>query len=321
MTASTQAGPTIKVLTFNLRTSAANDGANNWQNANQNPDRRQVALSVITSRLPDVIGFQEGEDVQLDYLAANLPASYAWHRQKPSGGGPTEQAAFAFNTNVLALVDRGVFSLGPSPGEGYVNNPPGTAFDPYKFLANMGFAFPRLALWGRFRLLATGQEFLFYTTHFDVNRASDGPQVRSARLIVDDSRARNDRMPLAPLAIVVGDFNCSRADPAWKLFTGAGTFDGITGDFTDSWWQAHGAWLNSGTIHGFNGGLLPENDRIDWILHRGGFTTLQCDIVTDSALATVFSPPGTRTQYPSDHYPVYAVLQFPKQQTAGTREN
>jgi endonuclease/exonuclease/phosphatase family metal-dependent hydrolase len=81
----------------------------------------------------------------------------------------------------------------------------------------MGLGFPRIALWGHFRWKPTGQEFHFYTTHYDFN---DEPQVRSSFLIADDARARTARRPLSPLAIVVGDFNSSHLNRDWAFYTG-----------------------------------------------------------------------------------------------------
>jgi len=296
----------LRVMTFNLRYASAADGSNKWENADQSPQRREVALAVITNHQPDIIGFQEGEDVQIDYLSSALPA-YGFQRQKPSGGSGSENAAFAYNTNVLALLDRGVISLGPSPGGGYWNNTPGTNFEPYVFFPDMGLGFPRIALWGRFEVLATGQEFIFCTTHFDFNNT---PQVGSAVLITDNIQARNNLMPFSPMAIVVGDFNSSQNNNDWKLFTGSFTSNGITGDFTDSWQQVVGNWTGSGTIHGFNGGIISENDRIDWILHRG-LTATQVVIVTDARISTNIPTGGSHLLYASDHYPVMADLLLP----------
>ena len=302
-----RADESILVMSFNLRYASAPDGDNAWNNPNQSPQRRDVVVDVITNRNPDVIGFQEGEDAQLDELASRLPA-YEFVRRRPSGGNGAENAAFAFKTNRIEMLDRDVFSLGPNPGGGYWNNTPGTHFQPYVYFPNMGLGFPRLALWGRLRWRATGQEFLFHTTHFDFN---DGPQVASARLIVDNAQERNDRMPMSPLSIVVGDFNSYQGNNDWKLFTGAYTNDGITGDYTDSWWQVKATWNQSGTFHGFAGGTPSESQRIDWILHRGGFVATQMVVVTDSVLATHLSTSATRTQWPSDHYPVLAWLRLP----------
>ena len=158
----------IDVMTFNLRYASAADGSNAWVNAGQNPDRRQVVVQVLSNHAPDIVGFQEGEDVQLDYLVSQLPG-YGFERRKPSGGGGNENAAFAWNTNRLQLLDRGVFSLGPAPGGSYWNNAPGTNFDPYVYFPDMGLNFPRIALWGHFRWKPTGQELFFYTTHFDLS--------------------------------------------------------------------------------------------------------------------------------------------------------
>ena len=305
--AASRAQDSIQVMTFNLRYASAPDGDNAWSNPNQSPQRRDVVIRVISNRTPDLIGFQEGEDAQLDDLAAQLP-SYEFVRRRPSGGSGAENAAFALKTNRIELLDRDVFSLGPAPGGGYWNNFPGTNFNPYAYFPDMGLSFPRLALWGRFRWRATGQEFLLHTTHFDFN---DGPQVASARLIVDDARARADRTPASPLSIVVGDFNSSQSNNDWKLFTGAHTNNGISGDYSDAWWQVRGTWTGSGTFHGFSGGTPSSSQRIDWILHRGGFVATQAVVVSDSALATNLATLATRTQYPSDHYPVLASLRLP----------
>jgi len=299
-------------MTFNLRYASAPDGDNRWVNASQTPERRAVAVMAVTNHSPDLIGFQEGEASQLDDLESELPDDYAFQRQAPSGGSGNERAAFAYNTNRLQLLDRGVISLGNSPGGGYWNNVPDTPFDPYDLFAEVDLKFPRLALWGRFAWRATGQELHFYTTHFDTYTvASNGEsQAKSAFLIIDDSKARTARIPSSPLAIAVGDFNSSQNDRAWKLFTGLLSTNGVTGDFTDSWQQVHGNFNHSGTFHGFNGGVISGNSRIDWILHRGGFTATQTWIAADSAVATGC---GTcpRTQYPSDHYPVVADLVLP----------
>lgn len=308
---SAEAAESLKVMSFNLRYATSTADTNTWKqwdHPDYSPQRRAYAARLIGAYQPDVAGFQEGEDPQLDYLAAHTPTGYAYERQLPSGGQGTENAAFAFQTNKLELLDRGVFALGPSPGGGYWNNPPGTNFAPFIYFAGLGLNCPRLVLWGHFRWRATGQEFFFYTTHMDWNT---GPQVSSATLIADDALARAGRRPASPLAIVVGDFNSTQSDNAWKLFTGTYTNNGIRGDFTDSWYQVKGTWTDSGTIHGYAGGTQPAANRIDWILHRGGFVATQFVILTDATVATNMTTHATVTMYPSDHYPVLATLRWP----------
>lgn len=305
----------IQVMSFNLRYASAPEDQHSrkqWDSPAYSSQRRQLVSQVISNQNPDIIGFQEGEAAQLDYLEAQFPA-YAFQRQHPSGGGGAEHAAFAYKTNRIELLDRDVFSLGPAPGGGYWNNNPTNTFLPRTLFPGMNYAFPRLALRGHMRWKPTGQEFLFYTTHFDTyNSANQGEtQLKSAHLIVDDARSRVDRMPSSPLSIVVGDFNGSQNDRAWKLFAGQFTTNGITGDYTDSWYQVHNTWTDSGTMHDYNGGTQPASARIDWILHRGGFTATQCVIITNSVLATNLSTYTVGIQYPSDHYPIHASLRLP----------
>ena len=312
--APTAAAEQIRMMTFNLRYASAPDGDNAWINTNQFPERRAVAAGILDERLPDLVGFQEGEAAQLDQLQAAVSNVYAFVRRGPSGGSGNENAAFAYNTNRIRLVEIGVISLGDSPGGGYWNNTPGVPFDPWDLFPENNFAFPRLALRALLEWSATGQRFLFTTTHFDTfNNANNGEsQWKSARLVADDALCRCRRTPLSPLAIVAGDFNGSQNDRAWKLFKGALTNAGVSGDFRDAWEDTHGGFANAGTIHNFSGGAVSGDSRIDWILFRGGFSVASAEIVTNRVVATVLSPPGSRIQYPSDHYPLFATLDFPE---------
>lgn len=293
-------------MTFNMRYAAAKDGDNAWRNTDQQPSRLAVAQAMLARHAPDLIGMQEGEDEQLDELFAALPG-YHVERTKPSGGRGNENAAFAWKSERLDLIEHGVFALSEQPGPGYWHST-GDAMNPYAFFTGLALPFPRLALWGRFRWRETGHSFLFYTTHFDLN---EEPQVRSAALIVQDARARATLPNNPPLAIVCGDFNSPQSKRAWRIFTGASEWKGARGDFVDSWIQSNNPLNDSGTMHDFSGGLMPEAWRIDWILHRGGFAATDVQIVYDSASATHALTGATRVQYPSDHYPVIATLRFP----------
>ncbi len=297
----------IRVMSFNIRYASAGDGVDAWENADQLPDRRDVVIGLITDKQPHIVGFQEAQNNQITDLHNMLPNYYALESQGISGG-QREYAAFAYDTNVLSLLDSGVFSLGNSPGGSYWNNAPGVPFDPYDYFPDMGLAFPRIAMWGRFFWKSTGQEFMFYTTHFDFNNT---PQRNSSSLIIDDSKVRNDRMPLSPLSIVVGDFNSSQNNDDWKIFTGSLTNNGVTGDFTDAWWTVHNSWSDAGTFHGFAGGTQPPDKRIDWVLSRGGFLAESMEIVNTYAMSTNIPSGNTHNLYPSDHYPVMATLSFP----------
>lgn len=295
----------ISVMTFNMRYASAKDGDNAWRNPGQTPNRRDAAKAMLARHRPDIIGMQEGEDAQLDELFADLP-HYRIERQKPSGGGGNENAAIAWNPDKFELLNRGVFSLGPSPGPDYAHSA-GEPFDPNSFFPDLKFPFPRIALRILFRCRATGRQFYFYSTHFDLN---ENPQALSAALIIKDAQSRP-----TPLAIVCGDFNSPPNAAAWRLFTGEIEMEGARGDFTDSWLQANEPTRHDGTMHDFQGGKIPSSWRIDWILHRGGFRTRSARIIYDFEPATRISTPETRPQHPSDHYPVIAHLRFPESES------
>ena len=56
----------LKVSTFNIRNSGANDGINRWEN------RKAMAAEFINTEKPDIVGMQEVLQDQLEYLNSSL---------------------------------------------------------------------------------------------------------------------------------------------------------------------------------------------------------------------------------------------------------
>ena len=108
-------------------------------------------------------------------------------------------------------------------------------------------------------------------------------------------RLRMQRIAGALPVIVTGDFNADEGTDPYKVLL-AGTQS--TGKLTDTFLAAHGmkGVRNDGTRHGFSGSR--GGPRIDWIVASRDFVTLDADIDHTHA--------GLR--YPSDHFPVTAVL-------------
>ena len=107
-----------------------------------------------------------------------------------------------------------------------------------------------------------------------------------------------------PPTLVTGDFNCEPGTPPYRAFTEAG--------FVDSYLAAgHEDDERAFTFHAFKEERFTPADtdkpvgRIDWILVRdeaGTVTIRSHDILRDGD-----EEAGT---YPSDHYPVLAVLEL-----------
>ncbi|MFJ2195894.1 endonuclease/exonuclease/phosphatase family protein [Streptomyces violaceusniger] len=93
--------------------------------------------------------------------------------------------------------------------------------------------------------------------------------------------------------IVTGDFNvAAHGNPVYDAMLNGGTL-------VDSWDTAERRGPLYGTFHGF-GPLVPDGDRIDWILTSPG-------VRTHHAVIDTYSGDG---QYPSDHLPVRTVLEL-----------
>lgn len=142
---------------------------------------------------------------------------------------------------------------------------------------------PRIASWARFRdKKAGGREFLYVNTHFDHR----GPKARleSAKLLRAFVEKRG---PAAPV-IVTGDFNAGPGSEPYKA---------LVGTLVDSWLVLHPE-PPEGTAHGFTG--KATTPRIDWILCSPSFEVKEATIDR-------YHEGG---RYPSDHFPVSAVLSW-----------
>jgi len=143
---------------------------------------------------------------------------------------------------------------------------------------------PRMVTWGLFQVKATGKRFYFYNTHFPHRREDDQARVECAKVI----QQRIAKLPKDVPFVLVGDFNTD---------VGSAPYSVIAEGLTDTWSASKPG--PRGTFHGFKG--TPGQARIDWILHRGFASTLLIETITKNE--------GGR--YPSDHFPVFAELQFP----------
>lgn len=140
-------------------------------------------------------------------------------------------------------------------------------------------AYPRVATWGRFRdKAAGGRELLFVNTHFD-HKGIQARAESAKRLNAFLEKRGGPR-------ILAGDFNAGPDSEAYA------TLAGILNDT----WRALNPEIADGTYHPFNG--VPLSKRIDWIF-------CSADFVVKEALIDRFHENG---RYPSDHFPVAAVL-------------
>lgn len=270
------AGQDLRVMSFNVRYGTAGDGADSW------PMRKDLVLSVVRTYAPDLLGTQEMLPFQAEYLRANLVTDASagkpqytyigWSRDATAGG---EQCGLFIRTERFEVEEAGQFWLSERPDE--------------KFSKSWDSSLPRVCTWARLKdRSVAGRRLLFANTHFD-HRGVEA-RLQSAQLLRTRLPQLAGDLPL----VVTGDFNCGEDSAPWRAVAGA---DGLRDTFRVAFPEKQAM---EGTFHGFRG--TAGSERIDWILYTGDhFRTVSAGIDRTSQDG----------RYPSDHFPVTAVLSTP----------
>jgi endonuclease/exonuclease/phosphatase family metal-dependent hydrolase len=264
--------PLLKVMSFNIRYGAANDGTNSWDH------RRDLVLETIQAFDPDLLGLQEVLKFQAEFLLEGLPG-YAFHGVgREDGQEKGEFVPLMYRKDRFAPRDSGHFWLSETP------DVPGSK--------SWDSSLPRMLSWVSLRDLKNNRVIVFANVHFDHRGAQ--ARLESARLMRRKWEGfQADNVPL----IIAGDFNTDETKPPYAALVNAEGFSGTK--LVDSYRVTHpdrspdeqtfGAWKG-----------VRAGTRIDWILHSPDLVTRQATINYTHDLG----------RYPSDHYPVEAVLRY-----------
>jgi endonuclease/exonuclease/phosphatase family metal-dependent hydrolase len=267
----TAAPGSLRVMSFNVRLSAAQDGENAW------PRRIGVFFKTIQDFGPDLIGFQEVMADQYDAIVAQMPAYAFSGVARDDGKRKGEWSLVGFRRDAFQLLDHGDFWLSEHP------DVPGSK--------SWDAAFTRICSWVRLRETATGRELVYANTHFDhkgVIARQEASKLLSREL---------SRIAAGVPAILTGDLNTTEDDPPYAVLTGSPTPGAI--QWIDAYREVHPVRSpDERSFHDFKGGTAGS--RIDYIFHTAHFTAVAAGI--DHAV----SADG---HFPSDHYPVTAILQ------------
>lgn len=238
------------------------------------PERRPLMTEQIRQLSPDVMGTQEGLYPQIKNLAADFP-EYDWIGQGRQGGSHDEFGAIFYRKSRLEPLAFDYFWLSDTPdviGSSTWSN-----------------ACCRMVTWVQFRDRVTGNEFYVFNTHFD--HQSELAREKSAELVRERISTLKTRFPV----LLIGDFNATAGKSK--------TYDILTagGFLTDAWLAA--PKRQGENLDTFNNFRPPQKngERIDWIFTRGKVTVTSAEIST-------YSHNG---QFPSDHFPVTAVVKLP----------
>lgn len=260
--------PPLRVMTFNVRYGNAADGADSWEH------RKEILLQTIRAFDPDLLGTQELIAMQGDYLTQNLPGYKLVGVGRDDGQRKGEFSAILLRTERFDVLDSGTFWLSETPDK--VGS------------KSWDSSLPRIATWVRLRdRKASGAELVYLNTHWD--HRGNQARVESGRIIRDWLASHAAGAP----AIVTGDLNVTDDHAGYHALVASPRPPALF----DVYRQVHPqAGPDEATFHGFKGG--QRGRRIDFILATAGVKTVEAAIDRTSRDG----------RYPSDHYPVTAVL-------------
>jgi len=262
----------LRVMSFNIRYGSAQDGSDHWD------QRRDLVVKTIADFGPDLLGTQETLEFQADYVSQQLPEYTYFGRSRMKT--PNEHCGIFYKTNRFTWLAGGHFWLSETP-----EVPESISWDS---------SLPRMASWV---LLSDNHHesaatVLFVNTHFDHRGAQ--ARTQSAALL----RSRLDQLrniAHQPLLIVTGDFNTSDNSPAYH------TLLRDNPHLIDAYRTLHPTQRGGeGTFNGFQG--KTDGAKIDWILNDPRLKSLTAEI----------DRRHFDSRYPSDHFPVTAVLERPR---------
>jgi endonuclease/exonuclease/phosphatase family metal-dependent hydrolase len=258
----------LDVMTFNIRTSAIEDGRDSWE------FRKELVAETIRRADPHVLGMQEALGEQIEYLADALP-QYRWvgvDRGLNGGTGLSEATPIFYRYDSMIPIESGTFWLGNQPNAPFRGNGGGRGGS-------------RIVTWARFHHLETARPVYVFNTHLSPR---PGQQHLDAAARINERIAS---LPPGTAVIVIGDFNAAAGwSETWEVAT--------SGALRDSWDLAA---ERRGPAQTFGGFGPPEDEslgRIDWILVSGPVDVSLVETVLHSA----------EGRYPSDHYPVLANI-------------
>ncbi len=235
----------IKVVSFNIRNSHADDGPNSWAH------RRERSINAIRKLAPDVIGLQEVCFDQRADLENSLSDYIFVGSARDDGALDGEVALVGFLKNRFHLLESRTFWLSDTP------ELPGSS--------TWGNRCVRTCTACLLHDIETNDCFRIYNTHLD--HESEESRLESARLIRD--RVSLD-LPQYP-AIVTGDFNVGESHDVLKTFSKSLLRDTFRIVNADAKIQ--------GTFPDYGNDTLHE--KIDYILTDVSWEVLSASIETD----------------------------------------
>jgi endonuclease/exonuclease/phosphatase family metal-dependent hydrolase len=257
----------LRIMTFNVRVSFADDGDNNWA------FRKTILFNAIRKNTPDILCLQEATPEVIQALLTNLPEYSTYGRGRDSISGINTESCHIFYKTEKFRVDSscsGTFWFSNTP------EVPGSK--------SWNTACTRICTFTRLVEIKSKEGVFIYNNHWD--HLSVEARDSSAVLLI---KRINKRHFPEENCIVTGDFNAEDKENSIKYLLSE---KGGLSDVFDLLKTSPDS-ISEKTFHGFTG---IGTARIDYILLQKGSVAKVADCFVSS-----YNENG---RFPSDHFPV-----------------
>ncbi len=234
----------IKVMSYNIRCHAVDDfGHKNWFY------RADLVVDTIEKAQPGIIGFQEVNSWQYDYLCESMPIYDSIITYRDNVPVYSEGCPVFYRTDLYTLVNKGSFWLSKTPDV---------------MSKDWGAACYRICSYVILKDNVTEKEFVVFNTHLD--HVSDEARINGINVILDKIKDFGS-IP----AILMGDLNAEEDSETYKS---------ATEFFYDSKYQTENT-MTSCTYQAW--GEKLDRNCIDYIMiSKGHFDVHSYSVITDT---------------------------------------
>jgi len=236
--------------------------------------RRESVIRLLRDQNSDVVGLQEALRFQIDVILAAMPEYGDVGVGRDDGQTQGEYCGILYRRSRFTVADSGTFWFSDTP------EVPGSI--------TWGNACTRICTWARLVDKESGRGIYVYNLHLD--HVSQPSREKSAVLLA----RRIQKRTLPDPFVVLGDFNVGEDNPAIEHLKDP---SGLA--LRDSFRVLHPHAEKVGTFNGFKG--KRKGNKIDYVLVSPEAQVKEADIVLTSYSG----------RWPSDHFPVRALLTFP----------
>ncbi len=232
--------------------------------------RKNMVFEVIRNFNPDFVGLQEALEFQIKEIIDQQPDYTFIGVGRDDGKTEGEYSAILYAKDRFILDTTETFWFSETP------NIPSSK--------NWGNNITRICTWGKFFDKFTGKQLYVLNVHFD--HESVPSRIKSAQAVINKINSLNKALPI----ILTGDFNTDETEETISVIKKNGLMD--------SYYLVNKKTTTDGTFNSFLG--EDTGNKIDYIFINDKFKVVK----------SVIDKTNVNGKYPSDHFPVKAVLNY-----------